>query len=505
MKRDDTSLTTEIELKLQLPSQDRETILATLEAAGWERLELEAHYFDTPDGLLAGHGMSLRVRREDRRWLQTLKAAGGSAVRRLEHEVELPPPPDSAAPRPDLARHEGTPAGEALAALGAGELQRLRAELTERHATRIERRRGDLAVGSSCIEAVLDQGEIRAGGRVLPVYELELELKSGRIQDLTDLARRWVRELGLHLSTISKAQRGERLSLGQEHGPAVKAGAPALERSMTPTQVLRAVVGNCLEQILPNASELAAGSDREEHVHQLRVGIRRLRTALREVGRFSDGVDPGWEPALVAVFRRLGELRDQTSVASAVQPKLEAAGAPTVDWPSAPGALPDPGATVREADFQEVLIDLLRFSLEEGDAAGEGRAAKRARGLLRARLRKLHRRVAHEGARFTELPAEEQHRVRKRLKRLRYVAEFAAPVFGAQAVERYVGRLRPAQDALGAHNDDAVAIEAYRRAAQEDPRAWFAVGWLGASQLQTARECRKALRTAARARRFWKK
>ena len=309
----------------------------------------------------------------------------------------------------------------------------------------------------------------------------------------------------MHLSPISKEQRGERLSRGQEHGPAVKARIPDLNRSMTRDGVLRAVVGSCLEQILPNASELADGSRDEDHVHQLRVGIRRLRTALRELAGFSEDLDPGWEPVLVEAFRRLGELRDRTRVASAVQPELSAAGAPSAAWPGEKDRAPDPGETVREAAFQTVLIDLLRFSLENGRGPGAPGGAKGVRGEIRDRLAKLHRRIVRDGEHFTSLPAERQHRVRKRLKRLRYLSEFVSPLFGEQAVERYLLQLRPAQDALGTHNDDAVAIEAYRHAAREDPRAWFAVGWLTARQLQTARECREALRKVARARRFWKK
>jgi hypothetical protein len=72
-------------------------------------------------------------------------------------------------------------------------------------------------------------------------------------------------------------------------------------------------------------------------------------------------------------------------------------------------------------------------------------------------------------------------------------------------VERYVEALRPAQDALGEHNDDVVGLEAYRRAVAQQPQAWFAVGWLTAQQLDTARACRRALSKVADAPRFWKR
>ena len=48
------------------------------------------------------------------------------------------------------------------------------------------------------------------------------------------------------------------------------------------------------------------GSLHPDHIHQLRVGIRRLHTALRELDGLTDAIDPAWESALVQTFRALG-------------------------------------------------------------------------------------------------------------------------------------------------------------------------------------------------------
>jgi len=125
--------------------------------------------------------------------------------------------------------------------------------------------------------------------------------------------------------------------------------------------------------------------------------------------------------------------------------------------------------------------------------------------LPRRRLRKLHREVVRDGRRFEALDEALQHRVRKRLKRLRYLAECVAPLFGEHAVERYLKHLRPAQDALGAHNDAHVALALYRQATERDPKAWFAVGWLQSQQGASAAVCRRALKEVAGAPKFWKK
>ena len=134
--------------------------------------------------------------------------------------------------------------------------------------------------------------------------------------------------------------------------------------------------------------------------------------------------------------------------------------------------------------------------------------ADAARRVLRKRLQRLHKQVMREGERFESLDTESQHRVRKRLKRLRYLAEFVAPLFDAAdkgGAERYLKALRPAQDALGEFNDEAVALALYREATERDSRAWFAVGWFSARHAAGARACAKALGKIDKAARFWKK
>ena len=97
------------------------------------------------------------------------------------------------------------------------------------------------------------------------------------------------------------------------------------------------------------------------------------------------------------------------------------------------------------------------------------------------------------------------HQVRKRLKRLRYLAEFVTTLYKRDAVHRFVESLEPAQDALGRHNDIAVAAAFFRREAERDPRALFAAGFLQAHLKWTAHEAGSALRKALKAPRFWQR
>jgi len=367
--------------------------------------------------------------------------------------------------------------------------------------TDVQRLRCELQHEGTRIELALDLGEIRAGERSLPVAELEMERLDGPASGLFALAAQWVPHGGLWLSTVSKAAAGERLLHDDAPVEPTRAQPPEMAREADGAALLRAMLRSTLQQVLANASEVAEGRDEAERVHQLRVGLRRLRTVLRELQPLSPGIDPTWEPALAEVFAELGEVRDNQTVADAVRPLLAAAGAPKTGW--APPAPTDLAAVVRRAGFQLALLQLLALAhADDGQLSAAGLAE--ARAFVAQRLAALHRQVSRAGKRFERLPLEAQHRARKRLKRLRYLAELAQPLWPRKPVERYLEALKPAQDALGHHNDVATAAAKFRLDAAQDPRAWYAAGYLEAHLALTAKAAHKALRELRKAPAFWK-
>lgn len=488
----------EVEIKLGVPAEARESLEADLQRRGSRRSHLRALYFDTPGGLLIAKGLSLRVRKEEHHWVQTLKASSDGSVHRLEHNVELALA-DDAVPIVDPALHDGSEAGVVLSAV-LDESGRTEA-LVEWHTTDVRRQALTVYAGDAEMEVALDLGTIRAGSSHLPVCELEIELKSGPRAALFELSRQVVSHGGLWLMAASKAQRGMQLARGGTAAAALHAQTPGLHKDMTGEQLLRAILRSCLEQVLGNAGEVAAGSRDEDHIHQLRVGLRRLRTALRELGGVSSEVNEAWGAPLAHTFGLLGAFRDDETVAGAVRPLLEAAQAPLLAWREATDKV-EPGAAVRSSAFQTTLLDLIAYS--EATGVAEGATAERAREHVVARLDKLHKQVVREGRRFESLADVDQHRVRKRLKRLRYLGEFVESLYEGKRFDRYLKLLRPAQDALGEHNDTLVALDRFRQEAQQDPAALFAVGFLEARRATTARTCRKALETVEGARRFWR-
>ena len=491
---------TEFELKLEVPADRLQALAAALRQGQARRERLRATYFDTQDGALARRGIVVRMRKEGRKWVQTAKAPGSGPLHRLEHEVPVAPDEAGMPPAVDLARHSGTPVGKAIRRALKLEADAAFPPLAALYDTDVTRLAVSVRSGESEIEVALDEGRIVAGTQSVPVRELEIELKQGLPQDAVQLARQGCALHGLWLSTVNKSMKGQRLAgtpMRDEHEARVE-----YSRHAGGTALARAVVAACLHQVTQFASEVAGGSEDVEHIHQLRVGIRRLRTALRELAHLADGIDPAWEAPLVEAFRALGRHRDRGHLARSVEPLIEGVGGPAVAAVALPADGHSPGEAVRAAAFQDCLLSLLAFAHRDSGPAGpDHREVKKK---VRQALAKLHWQVMKDGARFASLEEARQHRVRKRAKRLRYLAEFSGPLFGSRKTREFADGLRPLQDALGQYNDELTAQHAYRALAPDEPRAWFAAGWLSARREPNALACQRAVSEFAQTRPFWK-
>jgi len=504
----------EIELKFGVPAAAIAAVDAALKRRGAVLLQLENRYFDSADRRLAAAHLALRLRKARGRWEQTLKAPGAHVAERAEETVARPGPWPGGAPLPDPALHRGTAAGARLESVLA-EGRAIPAALQLVHASTVRRRALRIDDTRATVEIALDIGEIRAGDRSEPLCELEIELERGEAAALIPYARASVDVHGMWLSSIAKATRGERLArLAHGLAPtplALKARPVDLSEARSGRDIFRAIVAACVEQVLANASVLAAAEIDDEAVHQLRVGLRRLRTAARELGAWSEGLAPTWQAPATHVFRELGRYRDRTTIAAQMQGRLVAAGSPAPQTPAARAESVDPVALVRAASFQHALLDLLEFLLAAPSApdkralGASDPAAASAKDAIAAALERLHAKLRHDAARFAALDAARRHRARKRLKRMRYLVELVGPLFGRHAPARYLKRLEPAQDELGAYMDLVVAAQlATERAEHEDARAWFDVGWLGAQLDEAARRAARSLRRSAAAKPFWR-
>ena len=214
---------------------------------------------------------------------------------------------------------------------------------------------------SDLVEIAFDRGYILSGNQELPISEIEFELKRGSKATLFSVANQWQKDHQLILDVRSKAERGDLLcllenkpnglqerignNLSQIESQAINLVWPAraskalhLKHEMTAAQGLNCVMAECLDQIIRNASVLAEVDtanvcklDTTEHVHQLRVGIRRIRTAWS----FFDGLcqlpDSEHREILKYYFGLFGGARDQSILHSGLMPALIAAGQPLLN------------------------------------------------------------------------------------------------------------------------------------------------------------------------------
>src|SRR5262249_44419213 len=132
--------------------------------------------------------------------------------------------------------------------------------------------------GDTTVEASIDSGGIRGGGRIVAVNELELELKSGEPSRLYDLALGLLKDVPLAVENRSKADRGFALARGESLAP-VKSRPPTLATEMSVDDAFTAVIWASLAHLQANERGMLAGED-PEYLHQMRVALRRLRSAF---------------------------------------------------------------------------------------------------------------------------------------------------------------------------------------------------------------------------------
>ena len=469
----------EVELKLllapeEVPRLRAHPLLAQYGAGAPQVLAMHDIYVDTPDLQLCRHQAGLRVRQVDGAWVQTLKAGGqASGGLHSRHEWET----DVSGPAPDLDALDAAIGGkQPIRALLRQDA--IRAELRAVFTTRIERTVWQLRTPQGdAIECVLDQGVIDCGSgpdlRSVPVSEIELELKQGQAASLFDVALALLQEVPLQLGHMSKAERGYRLVAPQPL-TAVKAQPLALHASMTVEQAFLAIAGNCLEQVSANADGVAAGED-VESVHQMRVGLRRLRSAL---AMFKPLLAlPGHlQDELAWLGEALGEARDWDVLAGGTLARIDGA---VHDGDGGEGALAlaqltqaaQAQAREKHAQAAQAIVSqrhtALMLGLQRWLQARAWRAGCSPRLLrrldagvhrfARQTLQRDQRRLIKRGKRLPHATAQQRHRVRIAAKKTRYATEFFASLFGAGRVKPYVGRLSVLQDELGWLNDVQVA------------------------------------------------
>src|SRR5580704_5315212 len=291
----------EVELKLEVPPRaiGRLKRLRALHRNGrTQEKDLVSVYFDTAEHTLRRHGMSLRVRHIGDKRVQTVKKANGHCAAGLFNRSEWEKRIDS--DTPDLRAASRT-------ALGAVMSRKLARALKPVFETQVHRTVVPLNDGASRIELTLDRGEVRLGRKSAPISEVELELKRGRPADLFAVARKVAATVPARFALRSKADRGYALA-GGEAATAARAQEITLDPAMSTGAAFHAIALGCLHHLAAN--EPAVRDQHAEGVHQMRVGLRRLRAAIAVFADLLDDETARIKAELKWLTGELGPARD---------------------------------------------------------------------------------------------------------------------------------------------------------------------------------------------------
>ncbi len=441
------------ELELALPPDDAARLPRLLGRgrSGGRNSTVVLSWHDSADSELAAAGLSLIERQQGRtrRW----------RLERLCPEAAVTWPCGTSAP----------PVAEAPDRAGLGEVLPDAVQVIARFRGRL-RTLPEIADTTAPTVALL-QGTLQSAFAEQPVCRVIL---SGEPQAVTALALELAK--GFRVSAPPASLSAEACAVAGRSVPAGPLGAPELPPGLSVGAACAFVCAH-LGRVILHYAPLVAMREGTEPVHQMRVAVRRLRSAL-------------------ALFRRAVAC-PEIAAAKAELGVLGRALGPARDWDvfvngtgeAVTAAFPDDAAVARligaakrrrdacyeelsrvlaSAEFRRLGITLAALAAvrpwERGAARNGDAAARRAEALdgslheyaARVLTRRLRHLTAH-GDDIAALPAKTLHDIRLRAKRLRYGVEIFAPLYPRRESRRFVRRLTALQERLGHLNDGAVA------------------------------------------------
>lgn len=242
-----------------------------------------------------------------------------------------------------------------------------------------------------------------------------------------------------------------------------KAKAVELDPRMPCAEAFRLISGSCLRQIIANQPGMLTGH--AESLHQFRIGLRRLRTAIKAfVEMTADPQREAIKAELKWVMKQVGPARDLDVFGADVLEPLEQgndrhlAAARRSYNKMREHAYETMRSSIRSGRFRKISRDLAEW-IEAGHwttdpALKEIRERKitdyaaEVLGLWRTRLRKRCKKL-------DDLSPKQRHSLRMRAKDSRYASEFFVSLFPRHVKRRKaaLAALENLQDALGALND----------------------------------------------------
>ena len=432
-------MSSEIEFKLEVAPEDTERLKEQAwlgPAEGQSQRQLSV-YFDTRDNSLRKLGYTLRVRSVGDQYIQTVKAleSGAGMFERGEWEYQV------GGPLPDLDKLASTPLASLL-------LERLQPVVWS-DVCRTARR---VSAGGAEIEIDIDEGRMSTAGHEMPLCEIEIELLSGEAATAAELARRIAEEVPVKLGVLSKAERGFALA-DETTGTVTKAEPVPVRPGMTVAEGFQAIVTACVRHFRLN-EPIVIERRMPEALHQARVAMRRLRSALT---LFRPAVaDEQFERLKDELRWFTAELGDARNLDVFLQGELPAGERERLErkrecvYDAVAAALESPR-------FRLVLLDLVSWAALGRWRQGK-QAAKPLGPFVNGRIDRLWSRVSH-ATDLRKMDDQQRHHLRIQVKKLRYALEFVAALHtNEHKRQRKFGKaMEDIQDSLGYFHDIVVA------------------------------------------------
>jgi triphosphatase len=467
-------------------------------------------YFDTPEHFLRRNAVSLRIRRAGKKYLQTIKTAkDGIAIGRGEWESKVE------SDEPDFQAARDTALKPLLS-------RRVRRDLGPIFRTHVHRTLVSLRPGNSLVELALDQGHVQVGRNATPLAEVELELRKGSVTDLFKTARTVAELVPAKLAVMTKSEQGYALVENQPVS-AVRASTIMLKRKATLSSAFQVIGRSVLYHIAANEPAVLAGMP--DGVHQMRIGVRRLRAAIWAFSKLLRSKQTEMiKRDLKWLAGKLGPVRDLDVFLKTKVQRLADAQPPIAGFSELVGELVyrrDLAAETAKSAILSSRYRLFVFNalewIEDGrwlkqSDVGDQRAARHAVRWLDSRTRKVKRRLKN----MRKLNDSDRHKLRIAIKKLRYAIYFFESLFGAsseRALSCYKDHLQNLQDSLGALNDIAVHERLLTKLGVDDVGdrqrlVSFAAGALVGNERGEVKPLLKIARKGARnlrqAERFWR-
>jgi CHAD domain-containing protein len=288
-------------------------------------------------------------------------------------------------------------------------------------------------------------------------------------------------------------------ALGRRPGDYTNKVEAKITAAMPAGMAVATVLLYLLDAVEANVAGVLADID-TEFLHDLRVAVRRTRSALKLFGDTLGGLTGTEREFFAAEFKWVGDLTTPTRDLDVHLLDFEAtAQSLTAAKPDDLEPFRDFLAERRRKEFRALVRGLrsARFTELTGqwraklDRILAGKAARKktagattaaasrslefskarasTAGFLAAeRTRAAFAKVAKRGAAITdESPAESLHDLRKRCKELRYALEFFAPLHDPASYAKVVKDLKRLQDCLGEFQDSEVQIAEIRSLAAD--------------------------------------